>query len=353
MTYMQFLLPILFTGLIQAQPPAQPDQPIDAQTRKQVIDAALDHLNRAYVYPDVAVKMADAVHGRQAKGEYDKIASSIAFAQKLTEDLRAVSHDLHLRVNYSHDPIPDRPPGEPSIEDQERMRKQMALNNFGFEKLERLPGNIGYLDLRGFNPAAVAGEKAAAAMAFLADCEAVILDLRQNGGGDPAMVQLVASYFFGTNPVHLNDLYWRPSDSITQWWTLAWVPGRRMPDADVYILTSHRTFSAAEEFTYDLKNLKRATVVGEVTGGGAHPGGGERLGEHFIMFVPRGRAINPVTKTDWEGTGVKPDIEVPADKALKTANLMAFKKAAQKTADPMMKRRLEGLITDLEKETHP
>lgn len=109
----------------------------------------------------------------------------------------------------------------------------------------------------------------------------------------------------------------------------------------------------APSHPYDLQNLKRATIVGEVTGGGAHPGGGERLSEHFIMFVPSGRAINPVTKTDWEGTGVKPDVEVPAEKALKTANLLALKKAAQKAADPGVKRRLDGLIADLENEVHP
>jgi len=181
----------------------------------------------------------------------------------------------------------------------------------------------------------------------------VIVDLRQNGGGDPAMVQLIASYFFGTEPVHLNDLYFRPSDSTTQWWTLAYVPGRRMPTTDVYVLTSHRTFSAAEEFTYDLQNLKRATIVGEVTGGGAHPGDPERLSEHFMMFVPSGRAVNPVTKTDWEGTGVKPDVEVPAEKALKMANLMALKRAVQKTTDPIIKQRLDALIADLEKELRP
>jgi hypothetical protein len=347
---MKLCVAVLAAGLAWAQPPDQPDMQIDSKTRDQVIENALDRLNRSYVYPEVAHKMADAIHGRQKSGEYAPITSSIEFARKLTDDLRAVSHDRHLGVNYSHEPIPDRAPGPPSPQDLEQMRKEMALNNFGFEKLELLPGNIGYLDLRGFNPAAIAGEKAAAAMNVLVDCDALIIDLRQNGGGDPAMVQLLASYLFGTQPVHLNDLYWRPSDSTTQWWTLAYVSGRRMPDVDVYVLTSHRTFSAAEEFTYDLQNLKRATIVGEVTGGGAHPGGGERLGDHFIMFVPSGRAINPVTHTDWEGTGVKPDIAVPAEKALKTANLIALKKIASKTSDERLKTRVVGLIADLEKE---
>jgi hypothetical protein len=341
---------LVAAGLAFAQPSSGQDSQIDAKTKDQVIDRALDALNRTYVFPEVAGKMADSIHERQRKGEYGTGTSPMEFAMKLTEDLRAVSHDLHLRVDYSHDPIPDRPPGALSREDAERMRKQMAFNNFGFEKLERLPGNIGYLDLRGFDPASIAGEKAVAAMNLLADSDALIFDLRQNRGGDPAMVQLIASYLFESEPVHLNDLYSRPSNSTQQWWTLAHVAGRRMPDADVYVLTSHRTFSAAEEFTYDLQNLKRATIVGEATGGGAHPGDDQRLNEHFMMFVPSGRAINPVTKTDWEGTGVKPDIAVPAEKALKTANLMALKKIVAKTPDARLKTRFEGLIADLEKE---
>lgn len=341
---------LLAAGFAAAQPPSQPDMPLDAKTRDQVIDKAIESLNRSYVYPDVAKKMAEAVRGKQQKGGYSDIVSSIGFARQLTDDLRAVSHDLHLRVDFSYEPARERPSGPMPAAEVERMRKQMALNNFGFEKVERLPGNIGYLDLRGFNSAAIAGDKAVTAMNFLSDCEALIIDLRQNGGGDPAMVQLIASYLFGTEPVHLNDLYWRPSDSIQQWWTLAYVPGRRMPDADVYVLTSHRTFSAAEEFTYDLQTQKRATIVGEVTGGGAHPGGGEHLGEHFMMFLPSGRAINPVTKTDWEGTGVKPDVAVPAEKALQTANLMALRKISKNDLNPMMKSRVESLIADLEKD---
>jgi hypothetical protein len=328
---MKLCVPLLAAGLAFAQPPVGPDMPIDAKTRDQVIDRALERLDRSYVYPEIARKMADGIHDRQRNGEYATVTSSVNLARKLTDDLRSVSHDLHLVVFYSHDPIPDRPPGQPSPADTERVRKQLASANFGFAKVEHLPGNIGYLELRGFNPAALAGEKASAAMNLLADCDALIIDLRQNGGGDPAMVQLVASYLFGTQPVHLNDLYWRPSDSTQQWWTLAYVPGRRMPDAEVYVLTSHHTFSAAEEFTYDLQNLKRATIVGEVTGGGAHPGGGQRIDEHFIISVPSGRAINPVTKTDWEGTGVKPDIAVPADQALDKAKELAMKKIAEKS----------------------
>ena len=225
----------------------------------------------------------------------------------------------------------------------------MAFNNYGFEKVERLAGNIGYLDLRGFMPAALARDTGAAAMNLLANSEALIFDLRNNGGGDPEMVAFLTSYLYGPTPVHLNDLYFRPADRTTEFWTLKEVPGRRMPDKDVYIVTSHRTFSAAEEFTYNLKNLKRATIVGENTGG-AHPGGPQKVNDHFAVWVPTGRAINPISKKDWEGDGVQPDVEVPAEKALKTAHLLALKKVTERTTDPMLKQRFERIAGDLARE---
>jgi retinol-binding protein 3 len=166
---------------------------------------------------------------------------------------------------------------------------------------------------------------------FLANSDALILDLRKNGGGAPSMVALVCSYLFPAEPVvHLNDLYMRPENSTHQWWTLPYVPGKRFVRKPVYVLTSKRTFSAAEECTYNLQKLDRAIIVGETTGGGAHPGGPQPIVDKFVIWVPMGRAINPVSKTNWEGTGVKPDIEVPAELALKTAQIEALKKLQEK-----------------------
>jgi hypothetical protein len=214
-----------------------------------------------------------------------------------------------------------------------------------------MPGNIGYLDLRGFVDARMGAETASAAMNMLANADALIVDLRRNGGGDPAMVAFISSYLFGAEPVHLNDLYWREGDSTHQWWTLPYVPGKRFGDKKpVYVLTSKRTFSAAEEFTYNLKNLKRATIVGETTGGGAHPGGMRKVHEHFGMFVPGGRAINPISKTNWEGTGVKPDIDVPADHALKTAQVDALKKLLETAKDQEWKDNLKRVLETTQRE---
>ena len=339
------------TALAQ-QPAEQPDMTVDGPTRGVVIDGMLKRINDNYVFPDVAKKMDQAIRDRVQKKEYDQITSAKQLAEKLTADLQAVSHDKHLRVRYSHEAIPENKGQQgPTPQEVERFRNYLRMTNFGFEKVERLKGNVGYLDLRGFTPAEFSAETIVAAMNFLAHTDALIIDLRRNGGGDPATVALLTSYLFGPEPVHLNDLYWREGDSTHQWWTLPFVPGKRYEGKDVYVLTSKRTFSAAEEFTYNLKNLKRATIIGETTGGGAHPGGMRRINEHFHIFVPSGRAINPISKTNWEGTGVKPDVEVTAEQALKTAHLTALKKLLDKATDPMMIEQLKRNISDLEKET--
>jgi C-terminal processing protease CtpA/Prc len=221
--------------------------------------------------------------------------------------------------------------------------------NHGFAKVERLPGNIGYLEFLNFMDEELGADTVAAAMNFINGTDALIIDMRKNGGGNPAMVALVCSYLFGPEPVHLNDLYWREGNRTDEFWTKKEVAGKRYLNKDVYVLTSKRTFSGAEEFSYNLKNLKRATIIGETTGGGAHPGGGFRISEHFGMFVPTGRAISPITKTNWEGTGVTPDISVPADQALHVARITALKKSLT-TVSPDFKPGVEEEIKKLETE---
>ena len=343
--------------LVAQGPPPGPDMTIDAAVRNEVIANALKALNQAYVFPDIATKMEQAIRDHQKRNEYDNLTSARKFGETLTEHLRAVSQDKHLRVDYVSQTLPPQPaPGSQPPPDEraralEQQRAVGARFNFSFEKVERLAGNIGYLDLRAFEPVVFVGDTAAAAMNFLSNTQAVIVDLRQNGGGDPLTVSLIASYFFGPMPVHLNDLFFRPTGETTQYWTLPYLPGKRMPDKDLYVLTSQRTFSGAEEFTYDMKTQKRATIIGEVTGGGAHPGGGRRLHDHFIMFVPSGRPINPVTKSDWEGTGVEPDVKVPAERALATAHLMALEKFVMNMPDaPRLKAEAEAAISRLKKE---
>lgn len=297
---------------------------INADTRTRVIETLLQHLHDHYIFPAVADEMDAALHTHLAAGTYDTVTEGTALAEVLTEHLRAVCHDKHLRVFYSAEPQPIQEPRAPTPDEVESWREVMSLENFGFARAERLPGNIGYLDLHGFFPTELAGDTAVAAMNLLAHTSALIVDLRKNGGGSPAMVALLSSYLFD-EATHLNSLYWRRDERTDQFWTLPYVPGKRFGTRKpVYVLTSSYTFSGAEEFTYNLKNLKRATIVGEVTGGGANPGGPASIDEHFGVWIPAGRAINPITQTNWEGTGVTPDIEVPADEALKVAHRAAL-----------------------------
>jgi hypothetical protein len=294
---------------------------IDAATKARVIDGAVANLNEFYIFPDVAKKMEEALRMRQKQGDYDAVTDGDAFATALTDHLQAVSHDKHLRVNFSPAPLP-KPNATPNPDAEAQMRTQMERSNCAFETVEHLPLNIGYLKFNGFADPAICGPTATAAMNFLGNVDAIIFDLRDNGGGDPKMIAYLSTYLFN-EPTHLNDLYNRKEDSTTQYWTLPYVPGKRLAGKPVFVLTSTRTFSGGEEFTYNLKNLKRATVIGETTGGGAHPVSGHRIDDHFMIGVPFARAINPISKTNWEGTGVEPDIKVPAGGALDVAKKMA------------------------------
>ena len=334
-------------GHTQGPPPDQPDRSLTPDERVGVIEALGKALQEKYVFPEVGERMAGRLRERLTARAYDTVSSAKSFSRMVTDDLRAIAHDKHLNLFYSAEPIPVAPSGPlppPSGPNP------FAARNFAFQKVERLAGNVGYLKFDAFaDPQSGAGETAAAAMAFLAKTDALIIDLRENGGGSPGMVAFLCTYFFEGRPVHLNDLYWRSSNSTQQWWTLAYVPGSRYVNKEVYVLTSGRTFSAAEEFTNNLKTQKRATIVGETTGGGANPGGMERLSDHFGAFVPNGRAINPITQTNWEGTGVAPDLAASADQALTVAYRAALGKLADTSRGLMIDRETKEALAKLQK----
>lgn len=324
--------------------------------QEQVVKKISEILDANYVYPETAKKMNSHILGKLKRGDYKKITSPGEFADQLGKDLREISKDLHLRVGYDPEEVVRMRRREKNKDDPELLKlrlKELRRTNFGFNEVKILSGNIGYLDLRQFANTKYAGETAVAAMNFLANCEILIIDLRNNGGGSAGMIQLLTSYFYDDDPVHLNTFYWRPSDETQQTWTLPHVPGKKVPDIDIYVLTSNRTFSAAEEFSYNLKNLKRATLVGETTRGGAHPGGLMVINDNFLIWVPKGRAINPVTKTNWEGVGIKPHIEVSQKDALKTAHLKAMEKLAAGTENKDDKFRYEWHAESLKAELNP
>jgi len=329
---------------------------VSQNEQEQVIKKISEILEANYVYPETAKKMSSHLSEKLKKGDYKKITSPNEFAGQLGKDLREISKDLHIRVGYDPEEVKRMRRREKNKDDPELLElrlKELRRTNFGFNEVKILSGNIGYLDLRQFADPKYAGETAVAAMNFLANCEILIIDLRNNGGGSAGMIQLLTSYFYDDDPVHLNTFYWRPSDETQQTWTLPHVPGKKVPDIDIYVLTSNRTFSAAEEFSYNLKNLKRATLVGKTTRGGAHPGGLMVINDNFLIWVPKGRAINPITKTNWEGVGIKPHIEVPQEDALKTAHLKALEKLAASTESKDDKFRYEWHAESLKAELNP
>ncbi len=306
------------------------DRAIDAPERAAVIDGLIEKINKVYVYPDVAKRIGRAIRDRQAKGEYDSISSGREFARVLTRHLREVCQDDHLGVDFHAQGVPydaDRAPDPKAVE---AFRRAGSRRNYEFKRVEQLDGGIGLLQVDGFYPAEWIAETAAGAMAFLANSESVILDLRQNSGGQSGGT-LLCSYFFNEE-THLTDFYNRPENTTRQVWTYPIAGGAKFADKDLYILTSRRTFSAAEALAHDMQAQKRATIVGEATGGGAHGTTIYRITDRFGASIPFCRSINPVTKSDWEGTGVKPDVAVPADQALLTAHLLALEKALVKHA---------------------
>jgi hypothetical protein len=304
----------------------------DTSALEALIERLIGLLRAAYVFPEVAAELDQSLCAHLRAGRY-AVAEGPALAELLTDDLQAVSRDKHLRVRHSDEVLP---PHQGDLYEDPQWLAAYAetgrLENFGFARVERLPGNIGYIDLRAFYDAALAAETGVAAMNLLAHTSALIIDLRRNTGGDPAMVALLTTYLFEGEPVHLNSLYLRTEDRLQQFWTLPYVPGRRYGDKPVYVLCSSRTFSAAEEFTYNLKTRGRATAVGERTRGGAHPGSRYRLSDHFEVFIPNGRAINPISNANWEGVGVEPDVATPQEQAFTVAYAAALREVAISTA---------------------
>jgi retinol-binding protein 3 len=331
-------------------PKRGPDATIDASTRSKVIAGVSRRLEEGYVFPDKAAEMVKVLRERSRRGEYDRITRAHALADTLTAHLQAVSRDKHLSVAYDSRGIQDEPPdAEPPTEDQQRRSSFARWMNFGLERVERLLGNIGYLEIRTFyfGPAQV-DSALAAAMNFLANTNALIIDVRRNGGGEPETVAAVCSYLMPANTV-INKFYWRPQDRWDEFRTKP-VSGRHYGTArPVYVLTSDRTFSGAEEFAYDIQTQRRGEVVGDTTGGGAHPGGMRQVTANFGVWVPSGRAVNPVTNTNWEGTGVVPDVPADSAEALAVAHRLALKRLLAEERDPERRELLQEALTELER----
>lgn len=315
---------------------AQTPATLDEATRSSVVTKAADVLRNRYIFPEIAEQAAAKIEAQLAAGAYKELAQPRAFADKLTADLQSVTKDKHMRVSASG-PAPAPPAGEAP-------RQPPPRSEGGIVRADRLAGNIGYIEVSGFPPPGAFKAPVDKAMAQLADTKALIVDIRRNGGGSPDSVAYLVSFFLdgAKPPMLINDFVNRTPN--TKDFTTRQSFSVKTPTSylgkPVYVLTSPRTFSGGEEFAYDMQSFKLGTLVGETTGGGANPGGVTSIGPQFGLFVPNGRPINPVTKTNWEGVGVVPDVATPVEDALKVALEKLGQKPAAKDIDALSQAKL-------------
>ncbi len=336
-------------GLASAQE-SKPDVPIDKAKRTQVIQGVAKFAEANYVFPALGKEIAQAIRERDRKGGYNDVSGAEALAARLTADMQSVTPDRHLKVLFSKEPRPMRDEAaKPSAEEREQQRQRAIRQNFGIERAEQLDGNVGYLKLTGFADPAFGGETMAAAMSFLANTDALLIDVRYNGGGHGEMVTLLTSYFFDET-VHLADLYDRPTGVTSQSWTSPWVPGRRYTHKPIFIVTGERTFSAAEGFTYYLQKSSTAVVVGQPTGGGAHFVNIFQIDNHFATMIPIGNVTCPLTGSNWEGGGIVPDVPASNETAVRTAHRLALEKLLE-TAEGDRAGYLAMLVGEMKSET--
>jgi hypothetical protein len=308
---------------------------IDATTHAHLVQCLSEKLRANYVFPDIAEDICARLQKHLDDGDYAGITEGEFLAFALTHHMQEVNGDEHLWVRWHAEPLPDHGGQLRHNKDwSTEHHLEAELDNYGLHKVERLPGNIGYLEIQYLHRPAWGGDTAIAAMCYVANASALIIDLRGCTGGYPGMVALILSYLFGEEPVHLNSIYWRDEDFTQQYWTLPHVPGKRFGEKPVYVLISRDTFSGGEEFAYNLQARQRATLIGERTDGGAHPGASYRLHPHFEAFIPVGRAINPITGGNWERTGVVPDVPVLAEQAFNTAYRLALETVIDDIGEP-------------------
>lgn len=346
-----------FSAAAQRPMFAQPGElpTIDRATRAAVIDSITAEIDTVYVIKETADRIIAHLREQQAAGAYRDLTDPVEFVRRLDQDARSVYDDNHfgLAVLYPLDPNAEEQLEDPR--ESAAFKRMMRARNYGFRKVEILPGNVGYLKLDQFPHTTQAADVANAAMNFFANADALIIDLRDNGGGAAAMIRLIASYLFEGRQ-HLINWYERAPDLTVQSWTLDYVPGKRLPEVPVFVLTSGRTGSAAEEFTFDMQHLGRATIVGETTNGGGHT-----VAQAFYTFdgfrvgmrLPYGRAYDPKTGKGWEGTGVSPDLDVPEADALLTAQIAALDSLAARAEDDVVRAELAWAREDLEGQLHP
>lgn len=319
---------------------------LTAAQRKEVVENLSREMISRYVNKSRGEQAAKSIGEHLAKGDYDALTTGQSFADRLVQDVNAICQDAHFRIRFSEAVLPERrKPSEPSAQEEAARARYTRLTNANFEEVKRLGGNVGYIQFFGFLDPKAAERVIQASMQFVQETDALIFDIRDNGGGDPETVRRLCSYLF-EKPTHINTLLMRVGDKTE---TVNFKTGKvkgKVYTKPIFVLVSKRTGSGAEEFAYDLQSQKRALILGENTWGGANPGGTVRLTDHFAAFIPVGMARNPITMTNWEGTGVTPDVQCNPKDALKTAHVMALKKLLESATGEDVSR-LKGVIEEL------
>jgi retinol-binding protein 3 len=316
-------------------PPATP------ASIRVVVDSLANQVSKYYIDKPAADKMSAALRSALKQGKYAEFTDPHLLAAKLTSDIQAVHRDEHFHVEYNP-LVADELSG--NIEDvpgmvAEKLRVEMT-RNFGFRKAEVFGGSIGYLEISSFSRLNDYSRRTAdAALRLLSNCEALIIDLRYGSGGSPEMMTHLLGRFFAER-THVANIYIRSENATLPYYTTVDSSFSRLHRMPVYILTSYKTFSAAEGFIYAMKSFKRATIVGEATRGGAHTVTYRPLGHGFVADIPFGRAMDPKTGMNWEGTGIAPDVSVPADDALEAAENIIFEKGLASAHDSATVRRI-------------
>jgi hypothetical protein len=282
----------------------------------ELIETAAGLVAERYVFPDIGTRLDALLRERLAAGRYAG-TDGVTLAERVTEDLQSINGDRHLRLKHHVEELPDLPGPEMMVA---MFTAQAARTMGGIARVERLDGNVALLEINPLLfPPSMAADAVAGAMQIVAPADALVLDLRRTVGGDPAMAAFLCSYLFD-EPTHLVDIYQREGDRTVQSWTLPHVPGKRFGGTKpIHVLTGPTTFSGGEALAFHLQQHGRATVVGERTGGGAHPRTGHRLHPHLELTIPTGRPVHPGSGRNWEGVGVQPDVDVPAESALEVA----------------------------------
>lgn len=335
-----FLLLLTVFSIVELSAQNKP-APLDKSEKKQVIESINKLLDEYYISPDIAKKLIKQLSKNLETGVYDAITDPLEFESKLDQDIRAVSKDYHFKVIFDADWVTDNRKAVSPQEKRELLNKEFIeakSNNFGFKDVRILEGKVGYLHFTSFENPEWTAETLANAMNFLSNSDALIIDLRNNVGGYAELMQILCSYFFTANdafvlPLVEINLRDKGKNIVIQQNVLTSVQGKKMLDADLYILTNYRTFSAAEWTSFVLQNRKRATIIGEKTIGGTHPADRKIVSDRFSINIPFGTMLDADTKTHFEGIGVKPDIEIPAKDALPTAQIVALERLAVKFPD--------------------